>query len=277
MRKILIADSGATKTDWAYVENGKPIFVKSAGLHPAYLSDSEMSGIIRKSVGKFSPNHIYFFGAGCHSDAVNERLKSVLKEELDTVWVEISDDLTGAAKAHLQNNDGLIAALGTGSICGRYQTGKITQRSAALGYAIGDEGSAADIGKRVLRNYFRLRFDDETQAYISDKLQVTSYSEWMERIYQSRHPNRELAKIAGMVLNDTFPAQVKTLLVDSIQLFIDSQLHQLQPKPDESIVCTGTVAASNREIVKNIFAKSGFQQVEIGGSVIEGLVDFYSE
>ena len=277
MRKILIADSGATKTDWAYVENGKPIFVKSAGLHPAYLSDSEMSGIIRKSVGKFSPNHIYFFGAGCHSDAVNERLKSVLKEELDTVWVEISDDLTGAAKAHLQNNDGLIAALGTGSICGRYQTGKITQRSAALGYAIGDEGSAADIGKRVLRNYFREWFDDETQAYISDKLQVTNYSEWMERIYQSRYPNRELAKIAGLVLNDTFPAQVKTLLVDSIQSFIDSQLHQLQPKPDESIVCTGTVAASNREIVKNIFAKSGFQQVEIGGSVIEGLVDFYSE
>ena len=277
MRKILIADSGATKTDWAYVENGTPIFVKSAGLHPAYLSDSEMSGIIRKSVGKFSPKQIYFFGAGCHSDAVNECLKSVLKDDFDTVWVEISDDLTGAAKAHLQNNDGLIAALGTGSICGRYQTGKITQRSAALGYAIGDEGSAADIGKRVLRNYFREWFDDETQAYISDKLQVTNYSEWMERIYQSRYPNRELAKIAGLVLNDTFPAQVKTLLVDSIQSFIDSQLHQLQPKPDESIVCTGTVAASNREIVKNIFAKSGFQQVEIGGSVIEGLVDFYSE
>jgi len=62
MRKILIADSGATKTDWAYVENGKPIFVKSAGLHPAYLSDDEMSGIIRKSVGKFSPIIFIFLG-----------------------------------------------------------------------------------------------------------------------------------------------------------------------------------------------------------------------
>ncbi len=277
MRKILIADSGATKTDWAYVENGKPIFVKSAGLHPAYLSDDEMSDIIRKSVGKFSPNHIYFFGAGCHSNAVNERIKSVLKKEFDTVWIEISDDLTGGAKSHLQKSDGIIAAFGTGSICGRYQHGKITQRSAALGYAIGDEGSAADIGKRVLRNYFRRRFDDETQAYISDKLQEASYSEWMERIYQSRHPNRELAKIAGLVLNDSFPAQVESLLVDSIQSFIDSQLHQLDSKPEEPIVCTGTVAASNREIVNNVFASAGFKKVEIGGSVIEGLVDFYSE
>lgn len=277
MTKILIADSGATKTDWAYVETGKPIFVKSAGLHPAYLSDDEMSGIIRKSVGKFSPKQIYFFGAGCHSDAVNERIKKVLKRDFDTVWVKISDDLTGAAKAHLQKNDGIIAALGTGSICGRYQHGKIMQRSAALGYAIGDEGSAADIGKRVLRDYFRQRFDDESQSYISGKLQVTDYSEWMEQIYQSKHPNRELAKVAGMVLNNSFPEQVESLLKDSIQSFIDLQLHQLNPKPDESIVCTGTVAASNREIVKGVFEEAGYQQVEIGESLIEGLVDFYSE
>jgi len=99
----------------------------------------------------------------------------------------------------------------------------------------------------------------------------------MERIYQSRHPNRELAKIAGLVLNDSFPAQVESLLVDSIQSFIDSQLHQLDSKPEEPIVCTGTVAASNREIVNNVFASAGFKKVEIGGSVIEGLVDFYSE
>ncbi|MEX2456076.1 MAG: hypothetical protein WD381_02130, partial [Balneolaceae bacterium] len=184
--KLLIADSGATKTDWAYLENGKPIFFKGDGLHPAYFSDADIKNSIYRTVGKLQPNHIYFFGAGCHSDEVNNRLANIFKNQFGKVTVSVEDDLTGTAKAHLGKENGIIAALGTGSICGRYQAGKIKEKSSSLGFAIGDEGSAADIGKRILKQFFRNRFDEATHQTVAAALDETSYSVWMQKIYQHK-------------------------------------------------------------------------------------------
>jgi hypothetical protein len=68
---ILIADSGATKTDWCALDKkgtGKPIFFKSEGYNPNYISGPD----IVKSVGAAVPQNfpadeveeIDFYGAG---------------------------------------------------------------------------------------------------------------------------------------------------------------------------------------------------------------------
>lgn len=274
--KLLIADSGATKTDWAFIENGKPIFFKGEGLHPANFSDSDIKNSIHRTVGKLRPNHIYFFGAGCHSEEVNDRFASIFKNQFGKVTVTVDDDLTGTAKAHIGKENGIIAALGTGSICGRYHGGKITEKSAALGFAIGDEGSAADIGKRILKLFFRNRFDEATHQAVAAALSETSYSVWMQKIYQHKTPSRELAKVAGLVLNREVSPQLKKTVKDSIASFVDEQLSQLQPLNEERIVITGKVAVSNMGILLDVLAQKGFENVEVKGSVIEGLAKFYS-
>ncbi len=274
--KLLIADSGATKTDWAYLENGKPIFFKGEGLHPAYFSDADIVNSIHRTVGKLRPNHIHFFGAGCHSEEVNNRLKTILKRQFGKVTVSVEDDLTGTGKAHIGKETGIIAALGTGSICGRYQGGKITGRSAALGFAIGDEGSAADIGKRILKQFFRNRFDEITNQAVAAALPETSYSVWMQKIYQNKTPSRELATVAGLVLNREVTPQLQKVVETSIASFVDEQLSQLQPSHEERIVFTGKVAGSNREILLDVLSQKGFKNVEVKGSVIEGLAKFYA-
>lgn len=274
--KLLIADSGATKTDWAFIENGKPIFFKGEGLHPAYFSDSDIKNSIYRTVGKLRPNHIYFFGAGCHSEEVTKRFESIFKNQFGKVTVTVDDDLTGTAKAHLGKENGIIAALGTGSICGRYQGGKITEKSAALGFAIGDEGSAADIGKRILKQFFRNRFDEATHQTVATALSETSYSVWMKKIYQHKTPSRELAHIAGLVLNGEITPQLEKIVKDSVTSFVNEQLSQLQPLNEERIVFTGKVAVSNKEILLDILIQNGFENVEVKGSVIEGLAKFYA-
>lgn len=274
--KLLIADSGATKTDWAFIENGKPIFFKGEGLHPAYFSNADINNLIHRTVGKLRPDHIHFFGAGCHSEEINSRFESNFKNHFSKVTVTVNDDLTGTAKAHLGNKNGIIAALGTGSICGRYHTGKIMEKSAALGFAIGDEGSAADIGKRILKQFFRNRFDEATHKAVAEALNEISYSVWMQKIYQHKTPNRELANVAGLVLNREVTPELKKIVQDSIASFVVEQLSELKPSNDERIVFTGKVAISNKAILLDVLSQKGFENVEVKGSVIEGLVRFYA-
>ena len=69
---ILIADSGATKTDWVFgdsVTGSQPIHTQ--GINPFHLTEQEIRLIISEQlVGQlpFSPeniSHIFFYGAGC--------------------------------------------------------------------------------------------------------------------------------------------------------------------------------------------------------------------
>lgn len=272
--KFLIADSGGTKTDWAYLEGGSTEYFSGSGLHPAYMTDDQIVHEIKNTVS-VTPDTVYFYGAGCHGPGPAVNVEQAFKNVFPNVDVSISDDLTGVARAFLQNSEGLIAALGTGSICGRYKAGEILKRSAALGYAIGDEGSAADLGRTILKAFFRENLDSETAKLTADRLKNTSYSEWMDQIYKSDRPNRELAAVAGMVFEDPLTDQLKEFLSLRFLKFADSQFSTLYPGLSEQIVCTGSVAVAHAELLAHAFSSRGFNQVTIKENVIKGLVHYH--
>ncbi len=269
--EILIADSGATKTDWAIVENGKPVFIKGAGLHPAYLSEDEIKEEINRTVGSQNPSFVRFFGAGCFQGDGRKRIRRALESQFGKVVSEIDDDLTGAAKGLLSKQNGIICALGTGSACGRYQNGKITNRSASLGFAIGDEGSAAHMGKLILKRYFRNQFRSDTTDIVKEALNSSDYSELMEKIYSGSSPAKKLGEIAGLILKDDLTTDLKDLVQESIASFFTEQFSALNPQQDEKVVFTGSISKSHSDIILQIFKEYGYSNTEIGGSVIEGL------
>ena len=258
MKTILLADSGGTKTDWAYVRVGESVLVpgrgsvperergsalgresaqrfQTAGLHPLYVNDTVIRQTFeevrdRLCSGKFQndlPDEIFYYSAGCASDAVKKRImrhlaavfrgdgkarrhENPLQEnqtqrkqskehqsqykqaqnnpsqnnQVENNQVEnnpsqsaqvqsnqpqiyVGTDVEGAARAAFHGDErGLLVVLGTGSICARVVNGVIQEQSHSLGFAIGDEGSAADIGKRLLKGYFRRTFSPPTLAYL---------------------------------------------------------------------------------------------------------------
>lgn len=275
--KLLIADSGNTKTDWAYLEDGKPIFHRGAGLHPAFNSDEAIRDEIQKTVAHVKPNAIRFYGTGCYSEQVKARFGSLFRSIFPSAHPEVFDDLLGAARAHLGSTPGLIAILGTGSVCGRFNGHKVTERAAALGYAIGDEGSASHLGRQIMKGFFRRQFDNETSDLISDALNNQTYPEVMDRIYRSANPGHQLAAIAGEVLNRPLSDQLANLVTTSMKDFVTGQLSVLHPQPDEKVVFTGTVARRHNELLENLMQDNGFTNFAIGGSVIEGLIQFYNK
>lgn len=272
---ILIADSGGTKTDWASVEQSKSEIIHGTGLHPAYMSVDQIEEYIRKDIN-IVPERVYFYGAGCHGDKPKTKITEALKKVFPVAKIEVMDDLTGAARAHLQNSDGIVVLFGTGSICGRCESGKINERSASLGYAIGDEGSAADLGRSIIKAYFRQALDPETKELVENFLVEKSYSDLMSRIYASERPNRELAMIAGNILDNPLTDQLKKLILVRFTEFIDTQLAMLLPSSDERIVCTGKVAIAHADILLEAMATREFKKVSIMRNIIEGLMRYHT-
>lgn len=271
----LIADSGGTKTDWAYITDDGSRYFKGSGLHPAYMTSDEMIQAIKQTVAE-TPDEIFFYGAGCHGDAPAEKVRLALAGVFPDARINVTDDLTGVARAHLQQDEGLIAALGTGSICGRYQSGEIITRSAALGYAIGDEGSGADLGRAALKSYFRRELNSETSELVADRLGETSYSTWMDKIYGSDRPNRKLASVAGLVFVEPLTDNLRQLINDRFTSFVESQFKSLKPKQNEQIVCTGTVAAAHANLLQDVFSRLGYDLVHIREGVINGLTRYHA-
>jgi N-acetylglucosamine kinase-like BadF-type ATPase len=271
----LIADSGGTKTDWAFLSNGEPDFFSGSGLHPAYMTVDQIENELDATVS-VTPEQIFFYGAGCHGSGPASKLERAILRAFPDANLEVNDDLTGVARAHLRQYSGLIASLGTGSICGRYDSGQILKRSAALGYAIGDEGSAADLGRTILKSFFRHLLDKETSEIVADRLNNRSYSEWMDQIYNSDRPNRELAAVAGRVFINPLTNDLREIILSCFSNFIDAQFCELTPEKDEKIVCSGSVAVAHAGILLDTMSNRGFENVSIKENVIEGLVHYHS-
>lgn len=273
--RILIADSGGTKTDWAFVEPSKYEKLNGTGLHPSYMTIDQIEGYIREDI-KIVPERVYFYGAGCHGDKPKSKITEALNRVFSLAKIDVMDDLTGAARAHLQNSDGIVALFGTGSICGRSESGEIIERSASLGYAIGDEGSAADLGRSIIKAYFRRVLDSQTKELVENFLVEKSYSDLMSLIYSSERPNRELAMVAGNILSNSLTVQLKELVLLRFKEFIDTQFAMLVPSSDEKIVCTGKVAIAHADILLEAMATRGFKKVSIRRNIIEGLVRYHT-
>jgi glucosamine kinase len=264
----LIADSGATKTDWLYVEGTDTTHIKTQGLHPSNISEMEDFEEISAQLNMLNPDQIYFFGAGCGNPVSDEIVRRFLNPIFPSSKMKIKSDLEGSGRAFFGKGDGIVAVLGTGAISARIQGGNVLKKSASLGFAIGDEGSAADLGRRILKMYFRETCSDETMLFLKDKLNGVDYPEMMNRIYRAGKPNRELASIAGIVLKKPLPDELKGMIYDAFQDFINHQLSALTPKGDEEIIFTGKVAEVHKEILMPLLKEHGYTNTHVYYPVI---------
>jgi glucosamine kinase len=266
--RILIADSGATKTDWLFYDGLEFIQVRTQGLHPANISEPEDSMDIDEQIGHLKPDKVLFYGTGLGNPMSDEIIRRFLGNIFSTPEIEVYSDLEGSGKAFFGEGDGVVAVLGTGSICAKIENGRVGKKSAALGFAIGDEGSAADLGRRLLRIYYRNAGSKKVVQFIGDQLGRPDYGDMMNRIYTLSKPNRELASVAGQVLKKPYPSELDDVLRSAFSDFIENQLSTLQLTKNEKIVFTGKVAEVYQKLLFEVMSENGYHNVIVSYSVI---------
>lgn len=239
---ILIADSGSTKVHWCLLTaSGQCSDVFTDGINPLFQTTIAMqNSISNQLLPQIAPllwagtlTHIFFYGAGCTPEK-----KIFVQKALETVFkkaeVHVESDMLGAARGLLGHNSGVACILGTGSGSCFYDGEKIDWCVPSLGYILGDEGSAAVLGKRLVGDLLKNQLGDDLKEFFFKEYE-TSMADIIEKVYRQPFPNRFLAKLSKFCADHIDDPRIHDLVYDHFVQFIRRNLVQYFQKSNDQI------------------------------------------
>jgi N-acetylglucosamine kinase-like BadF-type ATPase len=281
MRKnYIIADSGATKCEWTLVLGNQKKTIKTIGISPYFLTTSQIVDTITKGFHKkidtTKIDAVYFYGTGLSNPLNVASIKNALKKVFPKAKLDIQTDLVAVARATCQNNKGVACILGTGSNTGFYNGKKIIKNSPGLGYVLGDEGSGAYLGKKVLQYYLYKTFDEELMHSFESKYQINK-DQILDAIYKQPLPNRYMASFAKFLADHRGHYMIENIIEDGINDFFFAHLNKLNESWLHPIHFAGTIAYVFRDVIKQLAAANELEIGSIVKSPMEGLIAFHKK
>jgi glucosamine kinase len=275
---ILIADSGATKCEWCLLDGNKKQMVITQGLSPYFLNTQQIEAILRNellpALSKPLVDTVYFYGTGClrpeNAKIVQKAIKAVFKDAA----VDVSHDMTGAAKALCGNEKGIASNLGTGSFCCFYNGKKIVKDSPGIGYVLGDEGSGAYLGKKVIQYYLYKTFDEDLRYKFDQKYNVMA-AEILENVYKKPWPNRYLASYALFLSENRGHYMIENIIEDGLNDFFYYHLCKYAESWKLPIHFVGGVSFAFRDVIQELCIGYEFTLGKIIRNPMEGLIDYH--
>lgn len=277
---ILIADCGSTKTDWVLYDNVTSSIVtriKTQGLNPTLQSSEEIYNIlcneIADEIDTDAPEKIYFYGAGCAYDEANERITSALKKVFRTNDIEINSDLLAAARALCGHEEGIACILGTGSNSCLFNGKEIIDNTPSLGYILGDEGSGASLGRRLVSDCLKKQLSPAMANKFLTQYNLT-IPQILEHVYHKPLPNRYLAQFAPFLAQNRKDAEIKALLKHCFTLFFqrNTMVYRRSWLP---IHIVGGIGITFAEELKETAESLGLSIGNIVESPMNGLIDYH--
>lgn len=281
----LIADSGSTKTDWALLipaMYGKPEMVTritSQGINPVHQSDNEIRQILLSELLPHlsieNVSSVYFYGSGVRPEK-EASMARVLSEALSCAEVvEAHSDLLGAARALCGHNYGIASILGTGANSCLYDGSRIVEKTTALGYILGDEGSGAVLGKRFLHDLYSGLLSREIKDDF-EKLMKLSLPQIIDRVYRQPLANRFLASLSTFIHDHIDDAGIEALVKRNFEDFL--RIH-IKPYGREYLPLSfvGSIAHFFSDQLTEVVEAEEYTMGTILQSPIEGLISYHKE
>jgi glucosamine kinase len=275
---ILIADSGSTKCEWCFITNGRKHIIETQGASPYFLNEDQFAGMILTellpALKKKTPTHIYFYGTGLAAVSNRSMFHRALKKVFPAAKIEVEHDLMGAARALCGRSKGIVAILGTGSNSGYYNGKSIVRNSPGLGYVLGDEGSGAYLGKKVLQYYLYKTFDQELHEKFHKKFRVGA-AEILDAVYKKPLPNRYIASYSLFLAANRGHYMIENIIEDGLWDFFSIHLSRYPEINKMPVYFTGSVAFGFQDILQELCKTFGWQTGKILAKPMDGLAAYH--
>ena len=285
----LIVDSGSTKTTWCVVLPHMMSFtIQTVGVNPVRDDEEAMRAILNGArlsleneliLGHASSlahqrifSHVFFYGAGCippYGDVVRKVLCEVFSEG----EVMVESDLLGAARALCRHEEGIACILGTGANSCLYDGTEIIRQTPALGWILGDEGSGAVLGRRLVGDVLKRQLPEALCMDFLERFQL-SQADIIDRVYRQPLPNRFLASLVPFLAEHVEDAAIHDFLVDEFRRFLRRNVAAYQ-RPDLPVSFVGGVASQFCEQLQEAVEAEGFCMGEVMRDPIDGMVRFH--
>lgn len=274
---ILIADSGSTKTDWL-CGSGETTLVHTQGINPFHQDRETIREILLQEllpqVNVQEVTNVCFYGSG-----VRPELEPVMRGLLNEVFpqagaVEAHSDLLGAARALCGRESGIACILGTGANSCFYDGTGIVQNTPAMGYILGDEGSGASLGKRLVHDLYKGILSKEM---VNEFEQFTGFTmaTVIDKVYRQPMANRFLASLSGFIHSRLDHPEISRLVTDC---FVDFFRFNIAPyqRPDLPVSFVGSIAWYYQEPLREAADSLGYRIGKIVRSPLDGLRSYHS-
>ena len=270
---VLIADSGSTKTDWAFM--GKR--VQTQGINPFHQDDDTIRRILKEELLPQLTSDIrhltsiLFYGSGVRPE-LEEKMRRLLGEAFpQTAHIEAHGDLLGAARALCGNREGIACILGTGANSCLYDGERIVENTPPMGYILGDEGSGAVLGARFLNALYKNGLSDEVKVAFEAYAKM-SMAQVIDRVYRQPMANRWLASLSTFIHQQIGNPQIEQLVIDNFRDFIQRNITPYQRK-DLPINAVGSIAFYYKEQLEKAVKAEGYTLGKIVRSPLDALVE----
>lgn len=275
----LIADSGSTKTEWGVLGADQPLILKTQGVSPYFQSAEQIKAILDTELAPQLPagSHVtavYFYGTGL-SQPKNLKLVS---DAIKAVWPDaesdVQHDLMGAARSLCGHQEGVVSILGTGSNSCYYNGKEIVKNNPGLGYILGDEGSGAYLGRKVLQYYLYNSFDDDLLARFDYKYHTTK-DEILENVYRKPLANRYLAGFAEFLSENREHFMIQNILEDGLNDFFFNHIYKYRESWTTALHFTGGIAWHFRDILTELCDLYELPMGKVLRTPMDGLLEFH--
>lgn len=228
---ILLADSGSTKTSWCLINKGREFF-STQGINPFQQTEEQITEmLLRELITQISEQigsnavEVHFYGAGCTPEKAIVVEKAIRMAIPNVKAIEVKSDMLGAARALCKNNEGIVAILGTGANSCLYDGKEITENTPALGFILGDEGSGANLGKRLVGDVLKGQLPADICRMFHEETGLNA-AEIIQRTYREPLPNRFLASISPFLAHHIERQEIQQLVEECFCSFVSRNLLQ---------------------------------------------------
>ncbi|MBQ6978794.1 MAG: ATPase [Paludibacteraceae bacterium] len=291
---ILIADSGSTKTHWSLMTaNGHHQEYKTDGINPMLQSEDDIYRTISDQLlPQVGPQlwagemtHIYFYGAGCTPEK-KELVANALQGIFKHGEAVVASDMLGAARALFGRQKGIACILGTGSGSCFYDGEKIEWSVPSLGYVLGDEGSAATLGKRLVGDVLKNLLGEDLKTAFLTEYNLTQ-ADILDHVYKQPFPNRWLANLARFCHEHLEDDRIYRMVYEHFDSFVTRNLTQYYDylgvtgdwttTSKMRVGFVGSVAHYYFDVLRNVMAAHNYPIAGVLQEPIEGLITYHQK
>ncbi|NLA24871.1 MAG: ATPase [Bacteroidales bacterium] len=277
---FLFADSGSTKTEWILTSlKGEIIFNKrTIGLNPYNVNEKiirqTLLELIPKDINLVEIKNVYFYGAGCGNSERSKMLLLALEDCFPVAIVKVYTDILGAARSAWQRQRGIAAILGTGANACAYNGESVYRTVISLGYLLGDEGSGAYLGKKLLKTYFNSKLEYDLSKALRSEYDM-EYNNIMNAIYRDKAASAYLASFVPFIHKHKNYASMQWLLKQSFDNFFNRIVKNIPEHSDLPVAFVGSVAYNFQEEILASAKKNRIKVEKFIGDPLKGIVDYH--
>ena len=279
----LIADAGSTKIEWVLLDNVGAIHLRTltTGFNVATgHTDDLLTAIKAESPELYSCardiDEIHYYGAGCAGDRC-KLMEKILNEIFPSAACQVESDMLGAARALCGRSEGIACILGTGSNSCHYDGEKIIANVSPLGFILGDEGSGAVLGRRLIGMVMKGGFSDTVINRFNDRFPEATRDEIINRVYRCERPGAYLASFVPFLREQIDNEEVAEFVTDEFRRFFRFNVLAYKRAQSLPVSFTGSVAYHFAPQLRSAAHRCGLNIRHIEKAPMDALIAYHRD